>query len=47
MRTVVSKKDIGLRMTRLIASFKFQNIRWKNDSDTENLRDEASWKLSR
>ena len=44
MRTVVSKKDIGLRMTRQIASF--QNVRWKNDSDTENLRDEASWKLS-
>jgi hypothetical protein len=44
MPTVVSKNDIGLRITRLIASF--WGVRPKEDSDRENLRDEASWKLS-
>jgi hypothetical protein len=44
MLTVVSKNDIGLCMTRLIASFR--DVRWKKDSEKESLRDEASWKLS-
>ena len=44
MLTVVSKNDIGLCMTRLIASFR--DVRWKKGLDKENLHDEASWKLS-
>src|SRR6266478_717872 len=42
VRTVVSKKDIGLYMTRLIASF--QDVRRKKDSATENLRYVLSWR---
>ena len=40
VRTVVSKKDIGLCMTRLMPSF--QDIRWKKAPEKENIRDVAS-----
>ena len=44
LRTVVSKNDIGLCMTRLMASF--LDVRWKKGRDKENLHDVASWTQS-
>ena len=44
VRTVVSKKDIGLCMTRLMASF--LDVSRKKDAGNENLRDVAYWTQS-